>query len=202
MRNIDTIVIHCSATPNGVHVPLETIDAWHAKRGFMRHPRWSAKYRPNLKHIGYHHVIGVDGIERPCRAREEIGAHVAGSNAASLGICLVGTDAFSLAQWAALERLLESLAFAWAAERLPKTQRIGYPMRAPLIIEQFRRMGVRIVGHRDLSPDANGDGIVTRNEWLKTCPGFDVSSWLKSGMTPEGAKIYSPSQSFVHRVAA
>lgn len=37
-------------------------------------------------------------------------------------------------------------------------------------------------GHRDLSPDIDGDGVVERHEWLKTCPGFDVAAWLASGM--------------------
>lgn len=31
-----------------------------------------------------------------------------------------------------------------------------------------------IKGHRDLSPDKNGDGIVSQSEWLKTCPNYDV----------------------------
>ena len=39
--------------------------------------------------------------------------------------------------------------------------------------------GVRIVGHRDLSPDRNGDGKISRNEWLKDCPCFDVAAWLR-----------------------
>lgn len=37
----------------------------------------------------------------------------------------------------------------------------------------------RIVGHRDLSPDLNGDGIISPNEWTKECPSFDVATWLK-----------------------
>ena len=41
----------------------------------------------------------------------------------------------------------------------------------------------RVVGHRDLSPDQNANGIVESFEWLKTCPGFDVAAWLESGMT-------------------
>ncbi|MHC5309131.1 N-acetylmuramoyl-L-alanine amidase [Myroides sp. LJL116] len=37
----------------------------------------------------------------------------------------------------------------------------------------------KIVGHRDLSPDLNGDGIITPNEWTKECPSFEVTDWLK-----------------------
>jgi N-acetyl-anhydromuramyl-L-alanine amidase AmpD len=37
-----------------------------------------------------------------------------------------------------------------------------------------------VLGHRDLSPDTNGNGKVDRNEWLKECPCFDVIPWWNS----------------------
>jgi N-acetylmuramoyl-L-alanine amidase len=36
----------------------------------------------------------------------------------------------------------------------------------------------RIVGHRDLSPDLNHDGVIESREWIKQCPSFDVAAWL------------------------
>lgn len=36
----------------------------------------------------------------------------------------------------------------------------------------------KILGHRDLSPDTNGNGKVEETEWLKDCPCFDVNKWL------------------------
>jgi len=36
-----------------------------------------------------------------------------------------------------------------------------------------------IVGHRDLSPDKDGDGIVERHEWLKLCPCFSAREEYK-----------------------
>jgi hypothetical protein len=33
---------------------------------------------------------------------------------------------------------------------------------------------VKIIGHRDLSPDLDGDGIVEPNEFIKQCPCFDA----------------------------
>jgi len=36
-----------------------------------------------------------------------------------------------------------------------------------------------VVGHRDLSPDLNGDGVISKYEWVKRCPSFDVKNWLK-----------------------
>lgn len=37
----------------------------------------------------------------------------------------------------------------------------------------------RVCGHRDLSPDRNGNGVVERCEWLKLCPCFDVATSYK-----------------------
>ncbi len=31
-----------------------------------------------------------------------------------------------------------------------------------------------ICGHRDLSPDKDGDGVVEPHEWIKMCPCFDA----------------------------
>lgn len=38
---------------------------------------------------------------------------------------------------------------------------------------------VPIMGHRDLSPDIDGNGIITPDEWTKLCPSFDVAEWLQ-----------------------
>jgi hypothetical protein len=35
------------------------------------------------------------------------------------------------------------------------------------------------VGHRDLSPDLNGDGIIQPGEWTKMCPCYDVKREFK-----------------------
>lgn len=168
MREINLIVIHCSASPNGeslfhgkfgdadFRTPVQVIDGWHAQRGFHRDPSWVERWNPKLPAIGYHYVIYTNGAEGTGRHVNEIGAHVAGHNSNSLGICMVGTDRFSAAQWISLRGLIDQL-------------RKSYPT-------------ARICGHRDLSPDKDGDGIVEPWEWLKICPGFDVAAWLRGGM--------------------
>lgn len=169
-RLINQIIIHCSASANGdslfsgsleknnLITPVQTIDAWHRARGFKRSAEFRKRLNPNLTSIGYHFVVYTDGTIVTGRHLDEIGAHVQGSNANSLSICMIGTDAFSQAQWAALARLIKSLSTL-------------YP-------------NAKVSGHRDNSPDLNGDGQVTRNEWLKICPGFDVAKWLKANMQP------------------
>jgi|SRR5690554_2905748 len=76
MRTINKIIIHCSATPEGRNVTVKDIDGWHRNRGFDK--------------IGYHHVIYLDGSIHTGRAEEIIGAHTAGHNASSIGICYIG----------------------------------------------------------------------------------------------------------------
>jgi len=31
-----------------------------------------------------------------------------------------------------------------------------------------------VKGHRDFSPDKDGDGKITQREWIKECPCFDA----------------------------
>jgi hypothetical protein len=103
------IIIHCADTPNGSrrYTPAD-IDAWHGERGFDRGLAGAV-----YPHIGYHYVIDVDGVVHLGRDEDEVGAHCRGHND-TLGICLLGRDKFTLAQWHSLRTLVMSI-----AERLP-----------------------------------------------------------------------------------
>ena len=76
MRQIEEIIIHCSATPEGRNVTVKDIDAWHRQRGFQC--------------IGYHYVIYLDGSVHEGRKEELIGAHCSGHNGKSIGVCYIG----------------------------------------------------------------------------------------------------------------
>ncbi len=76
MRDIDKIIIHCSATPEGRYTTVEEIKQWHIQRGW--------------KDIGYHYVIYLDGTIYKGRPIEEIGAHCSGYNKNSIGVCYIG----------------------------------------------------------------------------------------------------------------
>lgn len=116
--------------------------------------------RKGWSDIGYHAVIRRDGCIEFGRHFDAVGAHVHGQNYQSVGICLVGgldaagnpEDNFTVSQKSAARQLVAVLARA-------------YPFAS-------------ILGHRDLSPDLDGDGIITRNEWVKDCPCFDVKPWV------------------------
>lgn len=75
-RKIDKIIIHCSATSEGVNITPSTIKHWHIQRGF--------------KDIGYHFVVTLDGRVHVGRPLSEVGAHTKGQNSHSIGICYVG----------------------------------------------------------------------------------------------------------------
>ena len=76
MRQIDYIIIHCSATKAGRDFHAKDIDKWHRERGFDR--------------IGYHKVIDLDGKVENGRPIWQIGAHCKGYNRDSIGICYIG----------------------------------------------------------------------------------------------------------------
>lgn len=76
MRKINKIIVHCSATPEGREVTVEEIDKWHKANGW--------------KGIGYHYVIYLDGSVHKGRDEKEVGAHCAGQNTNSIGVCYIG----------------------------------------------------------------------------------------------------------------
>ena len=95
---ITRIVIHCSDSPDDRDsVDAAEIHRWHVERGFHG--------------IGYHHVIKRCGEIEAGRPHYWAGAHVAGHNTGSVGICLVGRDTFTAEQFEALRVLIYSLKF-------------------------------------------------------------------------------------------
>ncbi len=192
-RKIELIVIHCSDSPNGRTLftgklgdsnfvtPVQEIDRWHAARGFKRQTQWRDKQNPELTSIGYHFVIYTRGVVATGRHVDEIGAHAQGYNAASLGICMVGCDKFTRAQWDALRDWLCGLAKyieQHGSTGSPRTVTPRFKDPSPSeALAIFAQLGVRVVGHRELNPD-------------KTCPNFNVADWLAHGMQPLAGQIY------------
>ena len=65
MRQINEIIIHCTATFPKQNVTVADITRWHKQRGFQT--------------IGYHFVISLDGLVHPGRPVEEIGKRSMGA---------------------------------------------------------------------------------------------------------------------------
>lgn len=145
-RWINKIIIHCTASKEGVPMTVEQIDRIHRKNG------WAG--------IGYHFVIYADGTIHDGRSIDKTGAHTADYNTGSIGICYVGgldkngkpKDTRTLKQKHALYELVRRL------------------------MQMYNIKEVK--GHRDYSPDKDGDGKISKYEWIKSCPCFEVSEFM------------------------
>ncbi len=148
-RKVNLVVIHCSATKETVNYTFDQLIRDHKARGF--------------KTCGYHRFISKDGEIHFGRTLDSVGSHVAGLNAHSIGICYEGgLDAKGKSKDTRTEAQKESL--------------------LKCLKEAMEYSGSdikRITGHRDLSPDLDGDGVVEPNEWVKVCPCFDVEPEYK-----------------------
>lgn len=113
------------------------------------------------KQVGYHKVITKDGKIHTLRTDDVITNGVANYNSNSLHVSYCGgidskgkpLDNRTPEQKASLEQVVKE----WH-KLYPKA---------------------KIKGHRDFSPDKNKDGIIQSSEYIKNCPAFEVSEWLK-----------------------
>lgn len=155
MRKIDLIVIHCSATKETQNYTFDQLRRDHKARGF--------------RDCGYHFYIRRDGTRFIGRYLDQIGAHVGdvGKNANSIGICYEGgLDKNGKAKDTRTEAQKEEL--------------LNTILEVLTILKKKQPdIKIRIVGHRDLSPDLDGDGVVEPNEWVKLCPCFNAEPEYK-----------------------
>lgn len=120
------------------------------------------KLRTHWKQIGwnapgYHYIVMPNGNIEQLLEEDGIANGVRGYNKTTLHVAYVGgvddngrpTDNRSEQQKAALYFLLERL-------------KCKYPH-------------ADIKGHRDFSPDLNGDGVISQDEFIKQCPCFDAA---------------------------
>lgn len=135
-REVNLLIVHCSATRCDRDFPVEALRVCHRQRGFAG--------------IGYHFYITRDGEVHVCRPVHQIGAHAAGWNDKSIGICYEGgldergkpADTRTYAQKCSLLDLLRQL-------------KRDYP-------------DARILGHGQLGPSVH-----------KACPCFDAKGEYK-----------------------
>lgn len=150
MKRPKGIVWHCSADREGSYEgkDLDYYDRMHRNR------------KPPFRKIGYHIVIFADGSWEFGRLFNESGAHARGYNSTYLGIMYQG---------------------GLDVNGKPKDTRTPSQMKAIKDIKSiidYIFPGLDHVGHRDLSVDLNGDGVISKNEWMKACPCFDVKTEL------------------------
>ena len=125
-------------------------------KSFTEHDLDVCHRRRGFNGVGYHFYIRKNGDIKSTRPLERIGAHARGFNSESIGICYEGG--------------LDS-------EGHPKDTRTPWQKHSlrVLILTLLRDYpGCRVCGHRDLSPDLNGNGEIEPEEWIKACPCFDA----------------------------
>ena len=113
--------------------------------------------------IGYHYVVRRDGSIEVGRPLTNAGAHVFGYNRESWGVCLEG---------------------GLDDEGNPKANYNGTQLRnlrQLLTTLSIMAPGADVRGHRDFSPDVNGDGVIDKYEYIKACPCFDANRWYVFG---------------------
>ena len=116
--------------------------------------------RRGFRGIGYHYYIRRDGTVVNTPPLELVGAHAKGYNAHSIGLCYEGgLDCNGKP----------------ADTRTPE-QRSALRLLVYQLLKRFRNSYV--CGHRDLSPDLNGNGEIEPEEWIKECPCFEVKKEL------------------------
>lgn len=153
-NDIDTIIVHCSATIQGKDIRLSDINEMHKKRRFAKQPF-------SELHCGYHFIVYLDGTIIKGRDIREVGAHCKGFNTRSIGVCYVG----------GLDKNRKA--------KDTRTQKQKESIRKILVELCKQHTIVEICGHREKSPDINGDGKITKDEWLKECPCYNASEEYK-----------------------
>ena len=127
---VDTIIIHCSDTSSSSSICVDDIERWHKARGFDC--------------VGYHYVIKTNGEIQLGRSIDCVGAHCAGENYRSIGICYIGgRDSFG--------HVADTRTFA---------QKVSILYLICQIVRCYYPNIKRVLGHNDLS--------------TKTCPNFDA----------------------------
>ena len=113
--------------------------------------------RKGWKAPGYHYVITADGKIHQLLDTEKVSNGVKGFNSVTVNIAYTGgmdgVDNRTDEQKKSLVPLLKLL-------------RKCYPDAV-------------IQGHRDFSPDLNGNGKIEKSEWIKMCPSFDAKTEYK-----------------------
>lgn len=105
---------------------------------------------------GYHRVHRLDGTIENGRPLYIQGAHVKGINDESIGVVYIG----------GLDK-----------DGKPKDTRTDaqlISMANDLVDLKRQFPNAKVVGHRDLSPDLNGNGKVESHEYMKQCPCFNA----------------------------
>lgn len=101
--------------------------------------------------VGYHFLINADGTIEQCKEIWQITNGVKGFNTGNIHICYKGGQN-------------------------EKDNRTEAQIKSQLVLLDFFKSiypNIIALGHRDFSTDKNGNGILERWEFIKSCPSYD-----------------------------
>lgn len=141
VRDIDKIIVHCSATKPSSDIDVETVRRWHVEGN-------------GWQDVGYHFFVKLDGTIEPGRPVEIAGAHAKYHNANSIGVCYAGgvdedmkpSDTRTEAQKNSLEMLISILLIVYGNH-------------------------IEVIGHRDLPGVAKACPSFDVKSWWKEVNG-------------------------------
>jgi N-acetylmuramoyl-L-alanine amidase len=139
MRAITHIVVHtCGSASKGkaLHQTVDQVRAYHMSKG------WTT--------LGYHRYVEKDGAVREGRPDSTTGAHAAGFNATTLGICCSGHG---------------------DVEPFNTAQMLGLLHQIVIWCRKYNLTPDRVIGHSE-TDDHGGPPV------YKTCPGLMVDMAL------------------------
>lgn len=145
-RIITLIVLHCTATlPN---TSIASLQAGWRRQGWRR--------------PGYHYVVDANGGIHQLLDTAHPSNGARGHNREAIHVAYVG----------GMRRRTDGTLRLDPADTRTEAQRRALRALVALLHADFP--AARIVGHRDLSPDLNGNGRIEPCEYMKLCPCFDA----------------------------
>lgn len=154
MRLIKYIAIHCSA---GFGSVAKIQAYWREKLGW-RNP-------------GYHYIIDLDGSIHNLLPIEQISNGVKGYNDVTVNIAYIGG--------------VNPHDYSKAEDTRTPAQKAAILDVINLVLEDLKPHqplnNIIIQGHRDFSPDQNGNGVIEPWERIKECPSYEAKeeyNWI------------------------
>jgi N-acetylmuramoyl-L-alanine amidase len=113
--------------------------------------------RKGWKTNGYHWLVDANGLAVRLMGDEFSGNGVRGHNKTAIHVCYKG---------------------GWNGKDTRTQEQKGM---LKMILEEYRKKypTAIICGHRDMSKDLDGDGIIEQHEWVKLCPCFNAKAEYK-----------------------
>lgn len=150
MRKITRIFVHCTASWQ-----LTTTE--DSLRREFREKGW--------KKPGYHYVVKTDGNVIQMLDESEVANGVYGYNHNSIHVAWIGGIEFAASNGKPTGKVIP------VDNRTPLQKQALFDLLVKL---KLRYRSAIVMGHRDISPDLNHNGVVDPWERIKECPCFDA----------------------------